>query len=77
MTRRLILAAFVLALAYLLFWPVPVTPVAWDAPKNAGFKGAFARNERLKGLEQLPIGANHGPGNDRRRRKRTAVHGDS
>ena len=43
MTRRLILAAVVLGLAYLLFWPVPVAPVAWDAPENAGFTGAFAR----------------------------------
>lgn len=59
--RRLLLAAVVPGLAYLLFWPVPVTPVAWDAPESAGFTGAFARNERLQRLEQLPIGANHGP----------------
>jgi sugar lactone lactonase YvrE len=46
---------------YLLLWPVPVKPVAWQAPAAPGYAGPFARNERLKGLEALPIGDNHGP----------------
>jgi sugar lactone lactonase YvrE len=46
---------------YLLAWPVPVKPVAWQAPPAPGYVGPFARNERLKGLELLPIGDNHGP----------------
>jgi sugar lactone lactonase YvrE len=50
-----------LVVAYLLTWPVPVTPVAWQAPVAPGYVGPFARNERLKGLETLPIGDNHGP----------------
>jgi sugar lactone lactonase YvrE len=46
---------------YLLVWPVPVKPVAWQAPAAPDYVGPFAQNERLKGLETLPIGDNHGP----------------
>ncbi len=46
---------------YLAFWPVPVDPVAWNAPVDAGFTGPFAKNERLRALELLPIGGDHGP----------------
>jgi sugar lactone lactonase YvrE len=35
--------------------------VAWKAPVNPGYTGPFARNELLKGLEILKIGAHHGP----------------
>ena len=44
------------AAAYLLFWPIPVTPVAWDAPKDAGYVGAHQVNERLKGLQRIALG---------------------
>jgi sugar lactone lactonase YvrE len=56
-------AGLILALvvAYLCVWPVPVNPVAWKAPAAPGYVGPFTRNERLKGLERLPIGDNHGP----------------
>ena len=46
---------------YFLAWPVPIEPVSWQAPSNPGYTGAFARNDRLKGLQFLPIGKNHGP----------------
>jgi len=46
---------------YFLFWPVPIDPVSWKAPPNPGYSGTFARNERLKGLQFLSIGKNHGP----------------
>ena len=44
--------------AYLLFWPVPVQPVAWTAPAAPGYQGAHAANTRLAGLKliQLPPG---------------------
>lgn len=58
LTLALLLAAIVL---YLALWPVPVEPVAWTPPHNAGFTGAFAPNERLAGMERLSIGDNHGP----------------
>src|SRR5690606_33149642 len=34
-------------LAYLLFWPTAVTPIAWHAPENAGYIADFAPNKQL------------------------------
>ena len=47
--------------AYLALWPVPVDPVAWNAPEDAGYTGPFAANDRLAGIAVLPIGGDHGP----------------
>ncbi len=63
-TRRLLWAAGALvglALVYFVAWPVPIEPVAWEAPANPGYTGVFAVNERLKGIETFPIGDNVGP----------------
>ncbi len=46
---------------YLLLWPVAVDPVAWEAPQNPGFRGAFAVNHHLAGLETFAIDGRHGP----------------
>lgn len=51
------LTPLVAVVAYLLFWPTPVTPVAWDAPTNLGYSGAHAVNTRLTPLQQIPLGA--------------------
>lgn len=57
------IAAIVIAATaiYLAAWPVPVDPVAWRAPKSQGFVGPFAPNERLRNLETISLGDNHGP----------------
>ncbi len=49
------------AAAYLLWWPTPITPVAWQAPADAGFSGAFAANDRLSRLEHLALDGDEGP----------------
>ena len=49
------------ALAYLLFWPVPIAPVSWAAPEPPGFTGPFAANTRLAGLNMIPLGDDFGP----------------
>lgn len=62
--RRLLLALaalLALGLAYLLAWPVPIDPVAWQAPPNPGYTGDFAENRRLADLELLPLSESHGP----------------
>lgn len=59
--RRIVLLVLAAVALYLAFWPVPVDPVAWDAPVSAGFTGPFAPNERLRALELLPIAGDHGP----------------
>jgi len=40
--------------AYLLLWPVPVSPVAWQAPINSGYQNLFEANDALSKLELLP-----------------------
>ena len=46
---------------YLGFWPVPITPVVWEAPPAPDYTGAFAPNTALAGLERLDIGERYGP----------------
>jgi sugar lactone lactonase YvrE len=47
--------------AYLLLWSVPVSPVAWVAPKAPGYVGALAQNQRLAGLQTLSLQGEQGP----------------
>ena len=47
--------------AYLAWWPVPVQPVAWNAPPAPGYVGAHAVNQRLAGLHAIDLGADIGP----------------
>ena len=47
--------------AYLVAWPVPVTPVAWQAPQSSGYVGAHAANTRLADLQSISLGAEEGP----------------
>lgn len=58
--RRGALAAGLILLLYLAAWPVPIDPVAWTPPENAGFTGRFAENERLAGLELVDLAGRHG-----------------
>jgi sugar lactone lactonase YvrE len=50
-----------LAVAYLLLWPVGIDPVAWQAPKFEGYAGPHARNERLAAAKTIPVGLGVGP----------------
>jgi sugar lactone lactonase YvrE len=54
----IIIAAIVL---YFVAWPVPIEPVPWKAPPDPGYTGKFTQNKRLKDVEILKIGDNHGP----------------
>ena len=47
--------------AYLLFWPVPIDPVAWQAPAFGGYVGPYARNERLAAARAVPVAPEIGP----------------
>lgn len=50
-----------LLLAYLALWPVPVQPVIWEAPENAGYVGDFSPNNRLAELEFIDLDGRSGP----------------
>jgi len=56
-----VLALLVLLAGYFLLWPVPIEPIAWQAPVNPGYAGPFERNERLTGLQTFDLGGLHGP----------------
>lgn len=43
-------------LAYLLFWPVPVDPVAWSPPPLPELRGPYAHNTRLGNVQPLGKG---------------------
>jgi sugar lactone lactonase YvrE len=53
-------AAIALA-AYLLFWPVPIEPVAWNAPRFGGYVGPYTRNERLVAARAISVAPEIGP----------------
>lgn len=50
------LTPLVALLVYLAVWPVPAVPVAWQAPKDLGYVGAHAVNQKLAGLRRIELG---------------------
>jgi len=42
-------------LAYLLWWPIPISPVAWSLPPNPGLTGAFEKNDVLAELQVIAL----------------------
>lgn len=52
---RIVLGLLIVGLAYLVFWPVPVQPVAWTPPEALGFTGDFAENNALDKLELVSL----------------------
>ena len=62
--RTIIALSIVILLAittYLSFWPVPITPVSWDAPTAPGYTGPHAANNRLDNLQFITLGSEEGP----------------
>lgn len=56
-----VVALVALLAAYLSLAPVPIEPAVWNAPKDAGYVGAYAVNTRLANLSQVALGAEAGP----------------
>lgn len=48
-------------ISYLLFWPVPIKPMAWDAPKAPGYVGPHEVNTKLADLKIIDLGSEEGP----------------
>lgn len=58
----LVAGALLVALAaYLVLWPVPIEPVAWQAPAAPGYTGPHTQNKLLAGLTVVPLGSEEGP----------------
>lgn len=47
--------------AYLSLWPVPIEPVAWQAPTAPGYSGDHASNTRLAQVQQIALNGESGP----------------
>ena len=50
-----------LVLLYLLLWPVPIDPVSWDAPVDAGLVDPFEANDMLRKAQVFDLGDHEGP----------------
>ncbi|MBI1213939.1 MAG: SMP-30/gluconolactonase/LRE family protein [Alphaproteobacteria bacterium] len=58
----ILLALFVAAAAgFLLFWPIPIDPVAVEVERSPGFIGPYARNESLRSVAWLGTTVGKGP----------------
>lgn len=59
--HRILLLLLVSLVMYLSLWPVPVEPVAWHAPQNAGLTDPFTPNDVLASARILNLGDHQGP----------------
>src|ERR1041385_1395050 len=55
---RSLLVIIILAVAYLLIWPVPINPVAWSPPPAPELSGMYTQNSELGKIERLRIDGN-------------------
>lgn len=59
--KKLFLFALLGFLAWLLWWPVTIEPVSWQAPTAPALTGPYATNNVLADVERLAVGAGIGP----------------
>lgn len=59
--NKVMTGLFLLLAAYLICWPVAVSPVAWQAPKNLGYSGNFERNQKLSQITRIELNGDMGP----------------
>ena len=56
-----LLALVLLAAGYLLLWPVPISPVAFNLPAAPGYAGVHAVNTKLANLQIIDLHGETGP----------------
>jgi sugar lactone lactonase YvrE len=56
-----LLALVAAIIIYLFLWPVPIDPVAWEAPVDAGLVDPFEPNDRLRKARLIDLGSHQGP----------------
>jgi sugar lactone lactonase YvrE len=54
-------ALVVLGVAYLVAWPVPIAPRRWAVGPDPGYRGPFAENHTLAGLQRIALDGRTGP----------------
>jgi sugar lactone lactonase YvrE len=60
-TAGVVAAILVVLLFYLFLWPVPLDPVTWNPPADAGLADPFEQNDRLRATRLIALGAHEGP----------------
>lgn len=58
---RFLLAAMLVAVTYLLLWPIPIAPVAIELQPSPGYTGVHAVNTRLSQLNSIDLKGDSGP----------------
>lgn len=59
---RIVILLAATLLAYLLVWPVPITPEVWTPPPAPSLEqGPYAVNDKLRGVQRLADGVGRGP----------------
>jgi sugar lactone lactonase YvrE len=61
MKKYIAAIAVLLLLGYLLFWPVPISPVAWQPPEAPALEGPYAINDKLADVSIIADGIGIGP----------------
>lgn len=59
--KKIFLTLLIFCAGYLLFWPVPIEPVAWEAPEAPSLEGPYADNALLEQVEWLAKEEGIGP----------------
>lgn len=54
-------SAVALVLLYLVFWPVPIAPIAWNPPPAPALSGAYQQNSLLTPVERISLGEGFAP----------------
>ncbi len=60
-TKKISISLVLALVGYLIFWPVAVDPIAWQAPSNPGYTGAFSQNQRLSQIHRIELKGDIGP----------------
>ena len=58
---KAIAVIFCVLIAWLLLWPTPVEPVAWEAPAAPPLEGAYGPNNILSKVTRIEIESGYGP----------------
>jgi sugar lactone lactonase YvrE len=58
---RAFVAVLIVVFGYLLLWPVPVQPMAWQAPTDLGYVDPYSANDQLQTATGIDLGQFEGP----------------
>ena len=61
MKKAITISMTVVLTAYLLFWPVEIEPVAWQAPTDNGYVDSYSQNQHLSQIKRIELSDQIGP----------------